>query len=302
MKRRHRLQLTPGVTSHRGLVREENQDRHGLFETRLGRVFAVADGMGGHLDGARAAGIVIAVLESELERAVPRADPADSLRRAASAASAAVHRESADSAAAGARMGATLVTALVRDRRVVIAHAGDSRAYLFRDARLRALTRDHTVVQRMVEKGILSPEEARHHPDAGIVRRALGKADHVELEVAEPLSIEKGDRLLLCSDGLCGYVDDEAIAAGLDRRSGAQAAADALVQLALAKGGEDNVTVLVVDALEAPEEEAASRDAKRSYRERFEPFGGRGRGAWIGLSLALGAAALGLILAFWLVV
>ena len=291
------LRVRFGVASHRGKVREENQDRHGIFEMRLGRVFAIADGMGGHLDGARAAELVIEELERELGEMSARHEPEDALRRAATAANAEVYRQSAASAAAGSRMGSTLVMVLVREGRAVIGHAGDSRAYLLREGLLRPLTKDHTVVQRMVEKGILKPWEARHHPDSGIVRRALGKREELELEVSRELKLLAGDRLLLCSDGLCGFVDDEDIALGLSLGSVPQTAADVLLESALEAGGEDNVTVLVLDIEESDVGEIALGSLSR---ERLNLWTGRGRGAWLGLTIAVGIAALWVGLMMWM--
>lgn len=237
--------LRVGAASHRGKVRDENQDRISRFQGPYGEVFAVVDGMGGHLDGGRAAELSLAVLEEELGTASADLPLADALRRAASDASRALCRATPASGE-GARMGATVVLAVVDGRRAVVAHAGDSRAYLQRGDALRLLTRDHTLVQRMVESQVLSPEEARRHPDAAVVTRALGQGEEVELEVGDPLPLEVGDRLLLCSDGLSGYVDDAAIGATLAAHAAAQAATDALITLALAAGGEDNVSVQVV--------------------------------------------------------
>ena len=295
------LERQLGAASHRGKVRSENQDRHGVFPTRLGEVCAVADGMGGHLDGSRAAEIVIEVLERELGSLGPRHGEAAALRDSASTASAEVYRQSADSAAAGSRMGATLVMALVRDGRAWIGHAGDSRAYLLRAGQLRPLTRDHTVVERMVEKGILSPGEARDHPDSGIVLRALGKGEEVDLEVSAPLGLLPGDRLMLCSDGLCGYVDDERIEELLGRGHEAREVAGSLVEAGLEAGGEDNVTVQVILFRNAsPSRRSAGAAAGEAADARLDPFGGRGRGAWLGLGAAVGFAALWVVLMLWL--
>lgn len=236
------LSTRVGARSDVGRVREENQDRISRFRCPLGEVFLVVDGMGGHRDGARAATMVVEGLERHLQAADPRAPVDRSLREAAVR----THREiQQQSGSARDGMGATAVLALVRGRRVVVAHAGDSRAYLFRGARLLRLTRDHTLVQRMVDDNLLSEEEARNHPDSSVVSRAFGRTRELELEIAEPRELFPGDRLLLCSDGLSGFVDDAAIA-GVMADRGAREAAEELVELALAAGGEDNVSVQVV--------------------------------------------------------
>jgi hypothetical protein len=99
----------------------------------------------------------------------------------------------------------------------------------------------------MVTAGVLAPAEARHHPDASVVTRALGQEESLDLELAEPLSLELGDRLLLCSDGLCGYLEDREIADVLAAMEGPQQATDGLIELALAAGGEDNVSVQLIE-------------------------------------------------------
>jgi hypothetical protein len=140
---------------------------------------------------------------------------------------------------------------------VRVAHAGDSRAYLHRRGRLRRLTADHTVVQRLLRIGALSAGEARNHPDASVLDRAIGHLPQIEVEISPRLSVEAGDAFLLCSDGLSGAVDDREIEEAIEGMDNAQAIADRLVELSLAKGGEDNITVQFIQYRGAPEKSAA---------------------------------------------
>ena len=182
----------------------------------------------------------------------PQSTADEALRAAASFANSEVYRQATSGDPKTEKMGATCVLVLLQGgRRAVVAHLGDSRAYLLRNHHLVQLTRDHTVVQRMLERNMLTEEEARHHPDANVVTRAFGQKPEIELDVSAPVDLYDGDRLLLCSDGLCGYVEDAAIQQTLDAGGDAQAATERLVALALQAGGEDNVSVQVI-ALEQP--------------------------------------------------
>ena len=247
--------LRIGAGAHRGLVREENQDRISRIQSPFGDLFVVADGMGGHEGGATAAQMLIDGLAEHLRALPPETPPEEALRQMAQQVNTDIYRR-AQGDRRLAKMGATGVLALVRGHQAWIAHAGDSRAYLWRAGQLERLTRDHTLVQRMVDHRILDEEEARHHPDANVVTRGFGQSPNIELEVAPPLELQEGDRLLLCSDGLSGYVDDDAIAQTLAAGGEAQAAADSLIGLALRAGGEDNVSLQIL-AIQGPAAAAA---------------------------------------------
>ncbi|HBL32014.1 MAG TPA: hypothetical protein DD490_34765, partial [Acidobacteria bacterium] len=235
-----------GAGAHQGKVREENQDRISRFHSPFGEIFVVADGIGGYQGGAQAAEMVIHGLETHL-RAMPAGTaPADALQEAARRTNAEVYRRAHSGDPATANMGATGVLALVAGRSVRLAHAGDCRAYLLRGGELSRRTRDHTRIQAMLDKNLLSPEEAKDHPDASVVTRAFGKEADLVLEVSEPFELQDGDLLLLASDGLCGYVEDSAIRAALLLGGDAQDIANRLIGLALEAGGEDNVSVQVL--------------------------------------------------------
>lgn len=257
--------LRIGAGAHRGKVREENQDRISRFRSAFGEVFVVADGVGGYQGGAEAAEMVIAGLEAHLRELSPDTPPAEALREAARRTGADVHRSAQSGDPATAEMGSTGVVALLAGRQAWVGHAGDCRAYLLRGNELIRLTRDHTRVQQMVEKNLLSEDEARHHPEASIVTRAFGKQPELDLEVSAPFELRDGEILLLASDGLCGYVDDAAVGAALRAGGDPQEIADRLIALALAAGGEDNVSVQVI-ARQGPAADGATPAAAASGR------------------------------------
>lgn len=234
--------LSAHAATHVGLVRTGNEDSVHCGET----VFAVADGLGGH-----AAGEVASSLAMESLAAV---DPTacegvgalqQALAEAVREANRVVHAAAReDPAKAG--MGTTVTAAAVAGDQLVLAHAGDSRAYLLRDGVLWQLTTDHTAAQEAVDAGYLTPEEAAQRPERHVLARAVGLEEEVAVDTPPPETVQPGDRMLLCSDGLIDPVDEQAIATILDGHPDPQEACDALVQAALDGGGPDNVTVLVV--------------------------------------------------------
>ncbi|MCC8400482.1 protein phosphatase 2C domain-containing protein [Paraburkholderia sp. MMS20-SJTN17] len=236
-----------GQRSETGYVRSENQDRMSWIRTSAADIFVVSDGMGGHAGGAAAASLTVQVMQGELQGlgSVQRAGAA--LEHALQAANAAVYARGQMPNPMTAGMGATVVALLAAGERIMLAHVGDSRAYLLdRRGVLRRLTKDHSVVQRMIDAGVLTESEAANHPDAGVLERALGLTPRVPVDVSGWLTLRHGELCMLCSDGLCGYVADETIAAAMREGGAPQAIADRLVRIALEHSGEDNVTVQVL--------------------------------------------------------
>ncbi|WP_410810385.1 PP2C family protein-serine/threonine phosphatase [Micromonospora sp. 067-2] len=235
------LILRSAILNDIGLIRTNNEDS-ALAGDRL---IAVADGMGGLPAGEVASEIVIRILD-EL---APPTDPdgaADALRAMVSTANQRIHAAiTVDPTREG--MGTTLTAALLAGETLVLAQVGDSRCYLLRDGELTQLTRDDTFVQALVDQGTLSPEQARHHPQRSLVTRAVQGADTPP--AIGVLTVVSGDRLLLCSDGLSDYVEDEAIAAALSMYADRQQCGEQLVKLAHHAGAPDNVTVVVSDVL-----------------------------------------------------
>lgn len=225
--------LRTAAVSDRGKVRENNEDA--VYAGS--RLIAVADGVGGGPSGEIASGIVIREL-AKLENG------AGSLDEAIGAANQRI-REAVRTDADLEGMGTTLTAMLAGDGGLQLAHIGDSRAYLWRDGRLTQLSRDDTFVQGLVDQGIISATEARAHPQRALVTQALhGSA--IEPSFA-PVTPRAGDRYLLCSDGLSDYVDDDTIERTITSCADPEDCARELVELALAAGAPDNVTVVVAE-------------------------------------------------------
>ena len=232
------------AATHPGLVRRANEDS--FCDRGRDGLWAVADGMGGHAHGDWASRVL-----AEALAAVPLPDD---LEPAAAAAAAAIHRANGriwtESERRGAPMGTTVVALVIRDARFAVLWVGDSRAYLLRDGRLHQLSRDHSQVQELVDRGLLTPEEARTHPRGNVLARAVGVRGTLEVDgVAD--AVEPGDLFLLCSDGLTGELADAEIAAVLLENGGKQAALDRLIANTLDRGARDNVTAVLVSAQEA---------------------------------------------------
>lgn len=220
-----------------GCVRDHNEDS--LVVTPP--LFVVADGMGGHAAGEVASEIATTVLAEK----APKTPDAEALGRAVEDANLEIIAAAEDGRGREG-MGTTCTAAILQEERLVIAQVGDSRAYLLHQGKLQQLTRDHSLVAMMVEAGQLTPEEARIHPRRSVITRALGTDPSTKPDLYE-IDVEAGDRLLLCSDGLYGMVEDPDIQAIMTRTADPQRCASQLVNEAIAAGGNDNVTVIVVD-------------------------------------------------------
>lgn len=220
-----------------GCVRDHNEDS--LVVTPP--LFVVADGMGGHAAGEVASEIATTVLAEK----APKTPDAEALGRAVEEANLEIIAAAEDGRGREG-MGTTCTAAILQEERLVIAQVGDSRAYLLHQGKLQQLTRDHSLVAMMVEAGQLTPEEARVHPRRSVITRALGTDPSTKPDLYE-IDVEAGDRLLLCSDGLYGMVEDPDIQAIMTRTADPQRCASQLVNEAIAAGGNDNVTVIVVD-------------------------------------------------------
>lgn len=229
------MRITAAAATDIGRVREGNEDAF-LNDAPL---FAVADGIGGHQGGEVASRLALETLEVLFKHG--RGTLADQLREANRAV---FERSSRDAAVAG--MGTTLTAAVAEAGRLRLAHVGDSRAYLLRNGRLRMLTEDHTLVQRMVARGEITEQEADVHPHRSVLTRALGTEPDVQIDEGV-LDAQDGDRILLCTDGLSGMVPEEEIERILRDAGEPRDAVKELVRAANAAGGVDNITVLVLD-------------------------------------------------------
>lgn len=231
-----------------GRCRERNQDQF-LIDARVG-LYAVADGMGGHAAGEVASRLAVEALAAlAADAGSLTLDDSKSAAELLRAALREGHRRICHSVVeheAWRGMGTTVVALLHLKTRVIIAHVGDSRAYLWRNARLERLTSDHSWVNEQVQLGLLTDEEAQRHPWRNIITRALGNQPDVEVDVTERPVLGE-DLFLLCSDGLNSMLADDEIAAALaDHATDPASACRELVARANARGGEDNITVIVL--------------------------------------------------------
>ncbi|MEJ7562851.1 MAG: Stp1/IreP family PP2C-type Ser/Thr phosphatase [Ilumatobacteraceae bacterium] len=246
-------ELNWGAVTNEGMIRTQNEDsllvREGLF--------VVADGMGGHQAGEVASALAVSRMATNLEGTPGRLDALIASIRDANA-------DIFDAAATDASqqgMGTTVTAVVViatpsGDEALGLANVGDSRTYLFRHERLRRISIDHNYVQELIDAGHITPDEARNHPRRNIITRALGIEPSVRVD-AWTMPLVRGDRFLLCSDGLVDEVTDDDIADVLATHTDPQRAAERLVEMANDAGGRDNITVVVVDVLDGAETPAA---------------------------------------------
>ena len=253
-----RLAFQSVARSHPGSLRTLNEDRV-LDRCDLG-LWAVADGLGGHMAGDRAAEDVVSALAG-IERPASAYAYLSSILSAITSVNASLYAE-ATSHHANQRMGATLAALIVHGEHAACVWAGDSRAYLLRDRRLKRLTRDHSVVQALVDSGFLSEAEGAHHPKAHVVLRAVGAEAEIELERCFT-DVMAGDMLILCTDGLTAALDDAAIERIVVARSEFEMIADRLMDSALREGARDNVSFILVEAVKSTKSEAIRTDRSR---------------------------------------
>ena len=224
-----------------GRVREGNEDAYLVAES----VFAVADGMGGHLAGEIASARALGPIEALDGRVFSDPGDADAALRDAVVEANEIVSRMAEEEPAYRGMGTTLTAAMIEGRRLHIAHVGDSRAYLLRAGRFNQLTDDHTLVQHLIDAGQISRQEAASHPQRSIITRAIGVSRDIEVD-SMTVDVEPGDQILLCSDGLTGVLEDDEIAGELRSGDDAEAIIGRLIGAANARGGPDNITLVIL--------------------------------------------------------
>lgn len=238
------IALRYAAKSDVGLVRSNNQDS-GYAGPHL---LVVADGMGGHAGGDVASSVAIAEL-ARLEDDAPGSDIVSALELAILDANESIMRRAREEVTL-AGLGTTVTALLRSENKFALAHIGDSRAYLVRDGVCTQVTKDHTFVQRLIDEGRLTEEEAERHPQRSMIMRVLGDVDaDPELDVSLRPAIP-GDRWMLCSDGLSGLVSFETICDSLIDYSDPDECAEHLVELALKAGGPDNITCVIADVID----------------------------------------------------
>lgn len=238
------------IGSHVGMVRSNNQDSAFAGDY----LFLVADGMGGHAGGDVASALATkAIATSDAEPQGSAKDATEQLRKAVLAANRKL-RDTVGDRPELAGMGTTFTGFFTVGDKLALAHIGDSRLYRLRNNVLKQITIDHTFVQRLVDSGKITEEEAKFHPRRSVLMRVLGDVDSSPEVDTDVLDTRPGDVWLLCSDGLCGYVEDPDIEKILRRRTSLQGAVDALIDKSLAHGAPDNVTVVLVETTAEPRE------------------------------------------------
>lgn len=227
--------------THTGLVREQNEDTIRVVDGVHG-LYILADGMGGHLAGEVASSMTADALEQMLNN---DCEPStERLREAIIQANATVYEKQLNDPEMKG-MGTTLTVLWESDVFIYVGHVGDSRAYLYRDGMLRQMTEDHSLVGELVRAGAITEKKARTHPQRNVITQAVGTDEKVQPDVFRILK-SKGDKWLLCSDGLTDMVEDQQILETIEQYDAAQAAQQ-LLQLALEGGGKDNVSVMLLE-------------------------------------------------------
>lgn len=234
-----------------GLVRKENQDAYGIREQEGRALCVVCDGMGGAAGGKLASQIAVSTFLDELEaRLTPDMDQeaqkavtAQAVARANTAI-----RNTAGQSPQYSGMGTTLVSAIICGGMAVIANVGDSRAYHVGPEGIRRITKDHSLVERMVDRGDITAEEARRHPNRNLITRALGPDVEAECD-GYVCAIQPGDFLLLCSDGLVNTVTDEEMRREISQGESLEASLERLLAIAKSQGAPDNVTAVLARVL-----------------------------------------------------
>lgn len=245
------MHLAVAARTDVGRIRKGNEDSLHASANAYRGLFIVADGMGGHAAGEVASEMAVEMVSRDLSD-LNDLESRESHQRVANAlrdANRAVYeRTRIERDKLG--MGSTVSALLLSENHYLVGHVGDSRIYLVREGRMRQLTKDHSLVQEQVDAGLLTPEQARRHPQSNVITRCIGMADEIQPDVFDGEAMV-GDAFLLASDGLTGMVDDRRIQQLLMSRAKPERIVDALIAEANTNGGNDNITAVVVRVLAA---------------------------------------------------
>jgi len=257
------LLFDTATLTDRGMVRDSNEDTSFVLEksfpTTSGMlslgIYIVADGMGGHQGGEVASKMAVdkisAALLANTNHKIELASPSDYIKQAIEKANAEIYSRACSNPHLSS-MGTTVTVGLRLDDRLYLGHVGDSRAYLIRGGGIEQLTEDHSVVAHLLKAGMIAPEEAKTHPDRGKILRCLGTSEkvaidtHVQSGKKDKFILQNGDSLVFCTDGLTGHVTDDEIRDCVQKSDDACSACRDLILLANLRGGEDNISLIVV--------------------------------------------------------
>jgi PPM family protein phosphatase len=243
------LEVAQRTDAGRDPDKQVNEDSAGYRATKLGHLLVVCDGMGGHALGQEASRLAVATIMQSVEAAAPAMPPGPVLAHAIAEAGRRVYAMGGAGAQPG-RPGSTCVALLVHGAAVEVAHVGDSRAYFIRNAHIWPLTKDHSVVQQLLDQGAITPEQAVLHPEGNKITRALGMKPDTEVELRDPPLLQAvGDIFVLATDGLCDLVRTDEIGSVVMQAASLDLAGQNLVAMANARGGHDNITVMLARVL-----------------------------------------------------
>ncbi len=232
--------------THTGMVRAVNEDYFGYFTIGNYEILMIADGMGGHRGGKVASKIAVDSVREYFETHIKENRPVESMVDEALNTANRMIRDFAMADPGLYGMGATTILLVIQDQKAIFRHLGDCRLYLIRSDKIRRLTKDHTLVQKLLDDGIITLAESLFHPERNIVSKALGGRFYLEFdEPVGELDLQHNDRLLMCSDGLFDSMSDEEILE-IAKSGDIQRCVNALVDEANKRGGNDNITVQIV--------------------------------------------------------
>jgi serine/threonine protein phosphatase PrpC len=238
------MEIEVGNRTDVGRKRTHNEDYFGYFKTSGEILAIVADGMGGHASGEIASRMAVEIINEIYSKERADKDGLEALKSAFQVANFTILQKSLEQEGLNG-MGTTATALVLEDDQALVGHMGDSRAYLFRDATVSQLTKDHSLVERMVDQGLLNREEANRHPQRNVIYKTLGGNMDGEVDLLGPIPIRINDIFLLCSDGLTNLVTDQELLEIVTKES-PQTACETLIQLANQRGGHDNITVQIL--------------------------------------------------------
>lgn len=235
--------------SDKGIIREQNEDFWNIVLDNKGNpiAFIIADGMGGHMAGDVASRMAVEIISQEIYRgfeAINSSTTIGFLEKAVNLANDEIYKYALLNLN-GTGIGTTLTLGLIHSGKITIAHIGDSRFYLIRGGTIQSMTRDHSFVGELVEKGVLDQEEARNHPLRNQITRALGYEKNIEIDFYN-IDVKKGDIYLFCTDGLTVKVSSDELLTMLEQEKDLNVILKNMVELANQRGGDDNITAIIV--------------------------------------------------------
>lgn len=232
----------------RGQVRSHNEDSGGIYSNNRGQYLAIiADGMGGHQAGDVASEMATTLLEEKWRKNEGLDSPEEVeqwLKQALEETNTSIYQHSLERKECQG-MGTTVVAAVCTEDFITVAHIGDSRCYLYNEYSFKQITEDHSLVNALVQSGQISKDDAMYHPRKNVVLKALGTGDFVEPDI-QTINWENGDILLLCSDGLTDKVQDDELAGFIKSTNEIEEVGKKLIDLANERGGEDNVSLIII--------------------------------------------------------